>query len=434
MGTRLGAGRATPRTRGGRRSTLAALLGLAAVAVAACGGGSNSTASSNHSPIKVGVEVPLTGPVSANGKSEEQGFNLGLHDFGQTVDGRKINVSFADTQNDPTIALSQARQLVENQGVDVLEGPLASNEIGAVAPYVGAHGVPTDDLAMCSSQQLDDYTRFKVGFSSGWSCSQPSLMGGVYAAKDLHWKRVAVVALDFSFGWLNAGGFAAAFKANGGTVAKYIWNPITATDFGPYVSQIPQNVDGVYVVESGTTAIRFLDAYQQFGLKNKLPLLGITQMTDQSALPAESPSAALGTVTNAQYCDGIQSADNTKFVNEYHTRYNAYPGYYSDAGYTKARLLVAALKKVNANTSNRKALAQAMRSTPIVSSRGPVKLTGAPAFSPIQNIYICQVKQVGGALRNMPIKTYTAVKPWGTLSESAWETEFRKDANGRPTA
>lgn len=42
------------------------------------------------------------------------------------------------------------------------------------------------------------------------------------------------------------------------------------------MSQIPQNVDGVYVVESGQTSIRFLDAYQQFGLKNKLPLLGIT--------------------------------------------------------------------------------------------------------------------------------------------------------------
>ena len=412
--------------------TRAAILAALAVVVTACGGGSSSSGVTDRSPIKVGFLVPLTGPVSGNAKAEQQGFNLGLKDFGGTVNGRPIQVSWADTQNDPTVALSQARQLVEAQGVDIVEGPLASNEIGAVAPYLGAHGVPTDDLAMCSSQQLDVYSKFGVGFSSGWACSQPSLMGGQYAARDLHWKHAAVIALDFSFGWLNAGGFTAAFRANGGTVDRYFWNPITTTDFGPYVSQIPQNVDGIYVVESGQTAIRFTDAFRQFGLKGKIPVLGITQLTDYSALPAESPASVLGTQVNAQYCDGINTADNTKFVDEYHTQYNTYPGYYSDAGYTKARLLVAALKKLNGVTKNKKAVASTMRSTPIVSSRGPVRLSGAPAFAPIQNVYICEVKQVGGVLRNVPVKTYTAVKPWGSLSQSVWEAEFRKDSAGRP--
>jgi branched-chain amino acid transport system substrate-binding protein len=415
-----------------RSRTRWAVLAAFAVIVAACGGGSTSGGTSDRSPIKVGFMVPLTGPVSGNAKAEQQGFDLGLKDFGSTVNGRTIQVSYADTQNDPTVALAQARQLVENQAVDIMEGPLASNEIGAVAPYLGARGIPTDDLAMCSSQQLDLYPKFGVGFSSGWACSQPSLMGGQYAARDLHWKHAVIVALDFSFGWLNAGGFAAAFKANGGTVDKFIWNPITQTDFAPVVSQIPQNTEGVYVVESGQTAIRFTDAFRQFGLKGKVPVIGITQLTDYSALPAESPASALGLQTNAQYCDGIATANNTKFVDEYHSQYNTYPGYYSDAGYTKARLLITALKKLNGVTKNKKAVASAMRSTPIVSSRGPVRLSGAPAFAPIQNIYMCEVKQVGGALRNVPVKTYTAVKPWGSLSQSAWEAEFRRDSNGRP--
>ena len=419
-----------PASRWGTRSAVLAAL---AVVATACGGGSSSGGPNDHSPIKVGYLVPLTGPVSGNAKAEQQGFNLGLKDFGSTVNGRTIQVAYADTQNDPTVALSQARQLVENQAVDVVEGPLASNEIAAVAPYLGGRGIPTDDLAMCSSQQLDLYPRYGVGFSSGWACSQPSLMGGQYAARDLHWKHAVIVALDFSFGWLNAGGFAAAFKAAGGTIDKYVWNPITAADMSPYVSQIPQNTDGVYVVESGQTAIRFTDAYRQFGLKGKVPMLGITQITDYSALPAEQPAAALGLMVNAQYCDGIDTAQNNKFVTEYHEAYNTYPGYYSDAGYTKARLLVTALKKLNGVTKNKKALAGAMRTTPIQSSRGPVRLSGAPAFSPIQNIYICEVKQVGSALRNVPVKTYVNVNPWGSLSRSAWETEFRKDANGRPS-
>src|SRR5205809_5443247 len=157
-----------------------------------------------------------------------------------------------------------------------------------------------------------------------------------------------------------------------------------------------------------------------------LPMRGISQFTDLRALPAESPDAARGLMTHAVSSDEIDTSANSKFVPEYHAAYNTYPGYYSDAGYTKARLLVTALKKVKGVTKNKKALASAMRSTPIVAARGPVRLSGAPAFSPIQNIYICEVKQVGGALRNVPIKTYVNVNPWGSLSKSAWETEFRK--------
>src|SRR5207302_11136714 len=177
---------------------------------------------------------------------------------------------------------------------------------------------------------------------------------------------------------------------------------------------------------------RFVDTYRQFGLKGKIPVLGITQLTDYSALPAESAASALGLQTNAQYCDGINTPDNNKFVNEYHDQYNTYPGYYSDAGYTKARLLVSALKKLNGVTKNKKVVAATMRSTPIQSSRGPVRLSGAPAFAPIQTIYICEVKQVGGVLHNVPIKTYTSVKPWGSFSQATWEANFRKYSSAQP--
>ncbi|HLH69481.1 MAG TPA: ABC transporter substrate-binding protein [Candidatus Dormibacteraeota bacterium] len=415
--------------RAGRRVVMA-LLGLVALTAGACG--STSTSAGGHTPIKVGFLLPLTGVVAANGLSEEDGFKLGLRDFGSNVDGHPIQVTYADTQNDPNIALTQARRLVESQGVDIVEGPLAANEIAAVSPYLGARGVPTDDLSMCSAQQLDNYPKFGNAFSSGWACNQPAIMGATWAASVKHWKHITIVALDFSFGWLVAGGFAAAFRKEGGVIDRFIWNPITATDFSPYVTQIPSNTEAVYAIESGQTAVRFTQAYAQFGLRGKIPLFGITQLTDYSVLPSESASDVLGLWTSAQYCDGIDTPQNQKFAQEYHQQYGTWPGYYSDAGYTKARLLIAALKKLGGNVSNKKAVAATMRTTPIVSSRGPVRLSGSPAYSPIQNIYICQVEQVGGDLRNVPIKTYLNVPPWGTLSEQQWLAEFRHDSAARP--
>jgi branched-chain amino acid transport system substrate-binding protein len=287
---------------------------------------------------------------------------------------------------------------------------------------------------MCAGIQLDYYVKFNNGFSSGWSCNQPAIMAAKYALEDLHWKKVVTIGQDFAFGWLVVGGFADAFKAGGGTVEKMIWAPNTTADFSPYVSQIPTSgIDGVYGELSGATAVRFTSTYNQFGLKGKVPLLGITQLTDYSALPSEEPQSVLGVLTGAQYCDGIDTPENKKFTEEYKQQFNVYPGYYSDAGYTKARLLVTALKKLNGATKDKKALTRTLKSTEIVAPRGPVKLSGAPAFSPIQNSYICQVKQVGSDLRNVPIKTYTNVQPWGTLPESKWADNFRKYSSERPT-
>ncbi|HEX6487597.1 MAG TPA: hypothetical protein VF137_01825 [Candidatus Dormibacteraeota bacterium] len=78
-------------------------------------------------------------------------------------------------------------------------------------------------------------------------------------------------------------------------------------------------------------------------------------------------------------------------------------------------------------------MAKAMKSTPIQAARGPVKLGGAPAFAPIQNVYICQVKPVNGELRNVPIKICNSVNPWGFLDQSEREAGFRKYSRDRPT-
>lgn len=406
------------------------VLGAALLLLAACGGAAGGTSSG---PIKVGYIVPLTGNFASNGKDEQNGFQLGLRDFGDTVNGRKIQPVFVDGQADPNVGLQAARQLVENQHIDVLEGPLAANVIAAVDAYILPQGIPTDDLSACSAVQLDDYVRSKNGVDSGWVCNQPATQAAEWAYNDMHWRHIVTAGQDFAFGWEVNGGFATAFKKLGGTIDKMIWFPNSTLDFSPYVSQIPRNTDAVYAEVSGQVAVRFTQAYQQFGLRSTLPLFGITQLTDQSALPAEDPATALGLHIGAQYCDGIQTPENQKFANEYKAQYGHYPAYYSDAGYTKARLLVEALKKVKGNTSDRKSLINAMRTTPIQSARGPVKLSGAPAFSPTQNIYICEVKRVNNELRNVPIKTYSNVPPWGPLTEKEWESAFRHDSAARPS-
>ncbi len=301
-----------------------------------------------------------------------------------------------------------------------------------MAPYVLGQGIVEDDLNLASPQQAQDYARYGLGFTSDWDSLQPTSVGGRWAYDTMHWRHVTTVGLGISYGWQGVGGFAAEFTKLGGKIDKEIWVPSNSVDMSSYVSAIPSSTQAVFVVLSGSQAANFVNAYQSFGLKNKIPLMGITTLTDQAALPAEHPSAALGVYTDSQYCDGNPSPVNQAFANSYHAAYGQYPSYYSDAGYTKAQILVAALKSLHGKVTSEKALSDAMRSVAITSPRGPVSLNHS-LWSPIENIYICKVESVHGSLRNVPLVTYPDVPPWGALSQSSFQPLFAKTSVGPPS-
>ena len=416
---------------GNHAAPVVALLACAVLA-AACGGGGSSGGSSPHAPVKVGYLLPLTGVFTKNGISEENGFKLGLKHFGTSVDGHPIQVTYDNTQGEPSVALTDARQLVTSAGVQLIEGPLVSSGIAAVSPYVLGQGVAEDDLYLASPQQANGYSKYKLGFTSDWTGFAPSTVGARWAYNAMHWRHVTTVGLGISFGWQGIGGFASQFKSMGGKIDKMIWVPSNAVDMSSYVSAIPSSTQAVYVVLSGSQAANFVNGYQSFGLKQKIPLMGITTLTDQAALPAEKPAAALGIYTGSQYCDGNPMASNQTFANAYHAAYGEYPSYYSEAGYTKAEILVSALKSLHGKVSNGKALSDAMRAVKITAPRGPVKLS-SDSWSPIEDEYICKVQNVGGSLRNVPFVTVPNVPPWGTMSRSAWDPVFAKTSVSPPT-
>ncbi|HZT96258.1 MAG TPA: ABC transporter substrate-binding protein [Chloroflexota bacterium] len=407
----------------------AALVAFATLAAAACGGTSAPSAA-HPTPFAIGFELELSGPFAANGKQIQDGWYLGLHDFGDTVAGRKIEATFVDEQGDPNVALTQARQLWQVNHVQMLEGPTAANAAAAVASFTGPNRIPVDDVALCSSQQLDSYRRYGNGYASAWSCDQPSIIAARWAYEQ-GYRHVTTVGMDYAYGWEGVGSFVAAFRKLGGTIDREIWGPQSTADWSPYVTQIPADTQAVFALMAGAESVRFTNAYGQFGLNRRIPLIGNTTLFDQSALPSENPAYVQGSKMAAQYCDGIDTPANRRFVDEVHRRYGDYPGYYTYTGYVKAERAVAALRKLQGKVSGSRALIQALQSVKVAAPTGTVTLSPA-THSPVQNIFICQVETVGGSLRNVPIETYRSVNPWGILSPTEWEGVFRRDSAGRP--
>jgi branched-chain amino acid transport system substrate-binding protein len=409
----------------------ASMVGVCSLAVGGAVSASASAAASK-SPVKVAYLVPLTGTAAANGKDEENGFNLGLKHFGSVVDGHKIQVKYLDTQGTPNVALSDAKQAVQSTRVNVVEGPLLANEIAAVAPFVMSKGVPEDDLFLASPTQMSDYVQYKLGFTSGWDAYQPGTEAAKWAYKTMGWRHVTTFGDDYSFGWETVGAFDAEFKKLGGTITKALWPPLTTVNVSSYVSEIPSTTQGLFIETLGAQAVNFFSDIKAYGLKGKVPILGITTTTDQSALASATATAATGTYVASQYCDDIPSKANQTFADAYHKAYGAWPAYYSEAGYTKAEILVTALKKLHGTANNKKKLAAAMLGVKITAPRGPVTIS-KKTYSPVQNAYICKVEIKDGSARNVPIKTFTKVPPWGLLSESTWKSTFTANSTGRPS-
>ncbi len=107
----------------GLASCFAATTALAGMAVA------------QEEPIKIGVLATLEGTYSVLGEDGERGFELAVDEWGGEVAGHPIEHLVASTDTTPDTAVRQARKLVEQDGVDIIVGPLSGSEGIALRDY-----------------------------------------------------------------------------------------------------------------------------------------------------------------------------------------------------------------------------------------------------------------------------------------------------------
>jgi len=378
-------------------------------------------------PIKIGYISPLSGMMAANGKDMLGGIQLYLEEIGYQAAGRKIEFIVEDDEANPATGLTKTRKLVEKDGVHLMTGGLMASTAYALAPYIDSKEIPMTYPIMSA----DDITQRKIPkwiVRTGWSSSQPHQPFGEYSYNVFKFKKIAVVAYDFAFGWECVGGFHKAFEDAGGRIIQKIWVPLTAQDMSPYLSQISKDAEAVFAVFSGRQAMQFIKQYQEFGLKGKIPLIGGGTTTDEHALPSMGDEA-IGVITPLHYSEALDNPANRKFVKAFREKAKKAASYYSEGTYTGARWIVEAIKAINGDVENRGKLLEALKKVELKDvPRGPMKLDSYG--NPVQNIYIRKVERVGGELQNTVIHTYPEVsqfwkyKPEEFLKQPVYSREY----------
>src|SRR5262245_27976757 len=343
---------------------------FAASLVAATIGAASGYAQGNT--IRIGLLVPLTGPLAAPGIDMVDGFKLFWEEVNNQAGGRKVEYVIADTTCNPDQAITQARRLVHQEKVQVMIGPLCGHEGPAVAQVVKETGVPlVMDTAGADAVPKCDRTPTVVRTAD--SSSQIGHPFGDYLHKELGARNVTFIAQDYTWGHEVTLGAVQTFKELGGKVAKIIWNPIGTKDYGATVASIDPASDAVVAVVVGADRIRLFEAWFSFGMEKKFKIYGGYWM-HQDALP-QMDDRAIGMIGNSlHYAAGLDTPANKKFTDAFAKKYKRLPSWFSESAYTASLWTRTAIEQIGGKVEDAPAFLKAMRSVTVEAPRGKLKL------------------------------------------------------------
>lgn len=362
---------------------------------------------------KIGVIIPGSGPFAVIGEEVKNGLEMYFSEIGNTVAGQKIELIVEDDGNKPDVGLTKAKKLLERDGAKVITGIVSSAVAYALRDTLVAAKVPTV-ITVSGADGLTQHDAAPNIFRTSSSGSQQSHVLGEWLYKKKGYRRMIVIAPNYAMGYEQTGGFARTFKEAGGKIVRTVYPPLGAPDYGPFLTSLDlSQADVIGVVFAGGDAVRFVRQYNEYGLKNKIPLVGSGLLTDDLVLQQQG-DAAIGVVSALNYTRTLDNPENQAFVVNYVKRYKRIPTAYAEYSYVGARVIKEAIEAVKGKVDDSAGMIAAMKKVKFRAPRGPF------AFDEKNNvvnpIYIFQVEKDGKSYVNRVIDKYDAVSqfhPWG---------------------
>jgi branched-chain amino acid transport system substrate-binding protein len=297
---------------------------------------------------------------------------------GATVAGKPVELVFGCGDGLSEATLSEARRLVERDGVEVLIGPTTLAEAFAIRAYAAKHPEVTFVAGSASGQAmtLGNPRRNLFRFTPAGTQWMAGL--GWYAYHDLGWRKVVTLGDEWSFSYLLHAGFAAEFCALGGKIVKAVWMPAGA-DPARIATTVPKRgVDGF--VAAGYPDIRLIESIPQLRGALAERLLGSGVVFAEPAVIEAlgkrlkglvyADPTGYGTSTSNRFVAGMERFFPT--IGE-HVRSVAPPHYY-----TAMTAVVQALGEVEGDLSGgQRRFREALSRVEVSAAGGRVRLDGS---------------------------------------------------------
>ena len=220
-----------------KKSLLGAVSALAIVA---------SASLAQADTIKIGIMATLEGTYTVLGEDGVRGVKSAVAKYGQ-VAGKDVELVIQSTDASPDSAVRAARKLVEQDGLEVLVGPLSGSEGIAIRDYSKTQPQVTFINGISGAQETtfvepaDNFYRFNMD-GAQWMAGL-----GSYVFNEKGYKTVATIGEDYSFIYTQVYGFALEYCQAGGQITERFWVPLGTKDFASIIAALPDDVDALYL-------------------------------------------------------------------------------------------------------------------------------------------------------------------------------------------
>jgi branched-chain amino acid transport system substrate-binding protein len=260
-----------------RAGLLAGAVVIGGPTLAACSksldkASSGSSGGKNKAPVLLGIVDPYTGPFAASGNSQTQGAELAVAEInaaGGILGGRMVEIRKRDDATKADVGGRGARELIQQDGVDVIVGVVSSavglavseacSQLGCPLVLTGAH----DDTITGTAAHR---TTFRVTTESIMIARV--VVGPLMKATGNKW---FFITADYAYGLGAEKAMIAELTKAGGSVVAAEHTPLGTSDFSAQLTKARgSGATTVVLVLYGADLIAASKQYNEFGLKQGL--------------------------------------------------------------------------------------------------------------------------------------------------------------------
>jgi branched-chain amino acid transport system substrate-binding protein len=299
--------------------------------------------------IKIGVIASRLGPLDYYGKMQIQGLELGIeyatNSTWQVAD-RKIEILIEEDASEPGMGGQKARSLIEDQGVDILQGATSS----AVTIVIAKIAHEYERILMVEPAAADSITGTHFNqyvFRTAANVSQDAAAAGRYAVDHLG-SSFAFIAPDYIWGHQSTEAWKRVIEAHGGKTLIEILAPTKTEDFKPYLEEILAHKPDVLVQSWAGAGYRALFSdMRDLGVFDKMSVTG--GLGDREARHALGLDA-VGIVGAIKYSPILPANPVNDWLRSKHKeRHGDDPDLFTGGGFAAGVALIEGLNRTGGN-------------------------------------------------------------------------------------
>jgi branched-chain amino acid transport system substrate-binding protein len=245
--------------------------------------GGAAYAQSDTGPVKLGVLNDQSSSFAAiAGIGSVEAAKMAVADFGGSVLGKPVEIVAADHQNKPDVALSIARQWLDQDGVDVILDVANSGIAIGINNLLGEK----KKLGLFVSALTDRMTEEDCnGYGLAWaydaySIARTSALAQVKAGRDTWF----IISPDYAAGAVLEATVKGVIEESGGKVLGTVRAPLGTTDFSSYILQAQASKAKVIdLTLNGPELVNAMKQMKEFGVRQQGQDVAVTILYEVEA-------------------------------------------------------------------------------------------------------------------------------------------------------